>query len=67
MDRVILLIIMNPYFKIPNTVNYDPQQLKPEYKDSNNYPNWLDKFEELKECIKEWNRKKTNGCKDRHR
>ena len=49
---------MHPYFKIPNTVNYDPQQLKPEYKNPNNYPNWLDKYEELKELIKEWYRKK---------
>ena len=49
---------MNPYFKIPNTVNYDPQQLKYEYKNNNNYPNWLDKYEELKELIKEWSKKK---------
>ena len=31
---------------------------KQEYKNSNNYPNWLDKHGELKELIKEWSRKK---------
>ena len=50
--------MMHSYFKIPNTVNYDPQQLKKEYKNPNNYPKWLDKYRELKELIKEWSIKK---------
>jgi len=52
---------MNPYFNIPNTINYDPQQLKQEYKNSNNYLNWLDKYEELKNNILIWS--KNNNSK----
>lgn len=47
---------MNSYFEIPNTINYDPQQMKIEYKSPDNYPNWLDKYNELKNKILLWSK-----------
>lgn len=49
---------MHPYFNIPGTENYDPQFTKSEYNDPKSYPDWLEKYEELKNKIIKWSKNK---------